>query len=116
LSWVFDADEIDEARRAIGQTQTLAHSGYVPAIRDQVLELHEQGLGPSRIAREVSLSRKQVERLLSREGISRERSVPASTFRPQILELKRQGMSNAEIGRLLGFSRKAISRAIRSPR
>ena len=113
---MFAAEEIDEVKRGFGQTKDLAHSPQDPELRAQVLALHGQGYGPCRIARATGISRKQVARLLDREGIIREPSPPASARLPAILELRRQGHGFADIGRRLGFSRNAVRRAFRAHR
>ena len=78
-----------------------------------MLALHGEGHGRCRIARATGISRKQVARLLERESITRQPSVPATTVLPQISELRRQGKSKAEIGQVLGYSRQAICRALK---
>jgi hypothetical protein len=113
LSRVFPTDEIDAVKRKLGQVKDLAYTGQAPTVREQIFEMHRLGFGPCHIARETRLSRKQVARVLASEGITRQPSVPASSFLPQIFELRRQGKSNAEIGRLLGYSRQAICRALK---
>ncbi len=103
---VLVAEEIDAVKRSQGQVKGLAYSGQAPTVREQIFEMHALGFGPYRIARETRLSRKQIARVLTSEGIRRQPSVPASSFLPQILEL-------AEIGQVLGYSRKAICRALK---
>jgi hypothetical protein len=113
MRW-FAADEIDVAKRQLGQTKDLAHGPQAPEVRARVLAPHGQGHGPCHIARETRLSRKRVARVLASEGIRRQPLVPASCLLPEVLKLRRQGKSNFEIGQAPGFSRNAVRRAFRA--
>jgi hypothetical protein len=105
---VFDADTIDPVKRQAGQTRDLARAGQAQVVREKVADLHRQGYGRCRIARETGLSRNRVARLLKAQGVGRGPSTPASACLPQILNLRRQGHGFAAIGRRLGFSRNAV--------
>jgi hypothetical protein len=68
LTRTYFADDLDTIRRTLGEDQSLVQSAVVLAA--QVLELHEQGLGPVAIARTLGLSRFSVARLLARRSQS----------------------------------------------
>jgi hypothetical protein len=71
---LFLAGEVDDVRRRLGQAKDMAHSGQQPTVREQVLALRRQGHGLSHIARETSLSRKQVARVLALSKASNDRN------------------------------------------
>jgi hypothetical protein len=65
LARPFAADELDDVRTGLGQVRDLAHNGHLPAVRERILALRDHGHGPSRIARQTGLSRRQVARVLA---------------------------------------------------